>query len=215
MAIRPDNANTPLLLAAGAVVIWWGRIEGLIFQETMAMSHHPDVAVAKVCEPLQIATERLISQWAKASRIVMADAPDTQAEISRIKGELSDCAETRHVLVHGFWDYPDDRSDPLRSNVTVIKPERAGGVQYRKYEVDYPTLAEFHNRLSRLYHEVLSLTLHVGLRVRPGNPPTIELGEAKASPSPDLSLPPGPNRRQTLGLYRDRPTCRPGIRSAS
>ena len=203
MALRPDNANHPLLLATGAIVIWWGRIEGLLFQEAMEMSHHPVVAAAKACEPPKIRTKDLIAQWAKASRIVMADSPDTQAEISRIKGELTECAETRHILVHGFWDYPDERNDPLKSNVTVIKPERSGGISLKKYEVDYPTLAEFHNRVSRLYHEVLGLTLHVGLRVWPEKLPTVEIVEPTAIPADDPSRAVVPNRKRTIGLYRD------------
>ena len=203
MALRPDNGNHPLLLATGAVVIWWGRIEGLIFQETMNLGLHPEVEKAGICKPLQISTERLIAQWAKASRLVLSDTPPWQDEISRVKGELTECAETRHLLVHGFWDYPNPDQEPLVCKITLLKPDRSGEVQMAQYLIDYPTLAEFHNRLSRLYHELLGITGYVAVRVPLGRRPKAELSDPEANQEADPSQGPAPSQKRSFGLYRD------------
>ena len=171
MALRPDNANYPLVLVTGAIVIWWGRIEGMLFQETMNMGLHADEAISSLCQPLQIATQKLIAQWARASRRVVADDPELQAAISKVKGELTDCAGDRHILAHGFWDYPHDDQIPLQSKITVIKPDGADGVKFEQYEVNFQILSEFHDRLSLIYHRILGITgaieSRIPLRSRP------------------------------------------------
>ena len=160
MALRPDRANERLILATGAVVIWWGRIEGLLFQNCLMIRQDPKVAARFGSEPPYVATDRLISHWAKIGRLVAAPDTELQAEISATKVELTECAEFRNTLVHGFWDYPTSEQPADQSNVTIIKPMRDGGLKFAQHTVDYQMLAKFHDRLARLYNRVLWLDLH-------------------------------------------------------
>lgn len=180
----------------------------MLFHEVLASRSHPALQGTGICEPLQIATERLIDQWAKASRRVAQESPEMQAEVSALKIELKYYASTRNILVHGFWDYPSPEQNPNKLNVQIVKPTRSGETEFTRYEIDYQTLAEFHDSLARLYHRIVSLTLH-GVFCRLPQRPKAEPTEAVANPASDSSLNPAPNQTPVIGLFREREQRRP------
>jgi hypothetical protein len=153
-----------MLALTGAVVTWWGRIEGSLFQDLLIAQRHSSVK-AEICAPLPVGTKNLITTWIKTMGLV----ENEQAwfdEIKRIAAGLRDCAEDRHVIVHAFWDYPDP-AQADRSKLTIIKPAKGspGQIRFAQYHMDIPKLAEMEQRFRTLYHRVMASSLNLSVRV--------------------------------------------------
>lgn len=161
MACRVPKGIDPMLIQLkGAIVTWWGRVEGLVVSDLLAMRHHPKAAkVAK--EPIQVATNRLIGQWRRTRCAIFADQPAHLSKVEELATELRETADGRHVLVHSFWPYGTSSPDePVK--LRSIKPQRADPsiLEIKSYPIDPEKLDALNERLIRLYHRLLPMTVN-------------------------------------------------------
>lgn len=167
MASREEAYDPILLTLTGAIVTWWGRIEGMMFHDLLALQHDDGVKLSGACDPLPTGTKALIGAWVKATRIIETEEK-WHRELEQVAVELRELAEERHVLVHGFWDYPDP-AHSNRSKITVIKPAKGNRsqLQFSQYRTDTAELHELETRFRRLYHRILPFSLNHGFRLGP------------------------------------------------
>ena len=151
--------NVETLALIGGIVTWWGRIENMLFSDLIALQHHPDVKASGLCDSLQIATKRLINQWTQAA--IKAGLVN-EGDIRAIAEQLRDTAEDRHVVVHSFRDYPSpENPDPAK--VSVIKPQKGGGLIFAQYDLNPEKLNEIYTTCYSLYHRLLPFSLNHGI----------------------------------------------------
>ena len=133
-----------------------------MFTDLLALQHHPAVRATGLCDTLQIATKRLIKQWTAATLLAETDA-SLLAEVPKLAKEARELADERHILVHGFWDYPSpDQS--IASKITVIKPSKGGGISFQQYSTDLDDLIATYNRCISLYHRVMAIGMNHGIQ---------------------------------------------------
>lgn len=177
-----DEIYDPILLTlTGAIVTWWGRIEALMFHDLLTLQHDDAVKASGVCNPLPMGTRPLVKAWIKATAIFETEEK-WQRELEHVASELRECSEDRHVLVHGFWDYPDPaKSD--RTQITVLKPGKKGSsgkLLFAQYKIDVAKLHEVEARFRRLYHRLLPFSLNHGFRLGPKIFPRSSVGRTPA-----------------------------------
>jgi hypothetical protein len=146
------------LTLIGGIVTWWGRIENMLFSDLLTLQHHPAVKESGLCDTLQIATKRLITQWSQAS-VKATTSSEAVREISALVEQLRDTAADRHIVVHSFRDYPDT-DDPTPTKVSVIKPQKGGGLVFAQYDLNPDKLHEIYSMCFSLYHRLLPVTLN-------------------------------------------------------
>ena len=180
MTDAPNETYDPILLTlTGSIVTWWGRIEGMLFHDLLSLQHDPAVKASGACDPLPIATKRLIKAWTKATQIFETEEK-WQHELAAVKLELEECSQDRHVIVHGFWDYPDPvKCD--RTQITVMKPGTEDKLLFAQYNIDIDKLSEMERRFIHLYHRILPFTLNHGFRMARTIFPKAPSAETEAS----------------------------------
>lgn len=191
--------DAQLLALTGSVVMWWGRIEHLLFTGVLMLKHHAGVASSGVCDPPQIATKRLINQWQKAAKIA-ADGDAAQiAEVEAVTVELYDVADDRNGIVHSFWPYPMPTQERSLALICV-KPTKTGDLIWRQCKMDAELMTKVSDAASRLYHRVLAL--HLDHLRHQGRPPKVASAPGGASLLAQLPLPtprPAPAPRDGAG----------------
>jgi hypothetical protein len=164
--VIPGGINPDLVSLTGAIVTWWGMIEGVIVQDVIGMNSHAAVHADGECWPVQTATRRLISQWVRARRIAHRTFPDNGFDFEAARGNLAECAEIRNRLVHGFWRFgtPSEPRDDFV--ISTFKPIRGkpNSFEFERYLIDVPMLDSFNSRLASLYHSVMCASLNLHLR---------------------------------------------------
>jgi hypothetical protein len=153
-----------MIYLTGSIVIWWGRIEHLIFAELTQLRQHPAVEAAGVCDHVQIATKRMLAQWRKAAIIAAGADDELVSEIETLTADLRDLAEDRHLLVHSFWPYPTETAAE-EVTLTILKPQ-GDGYLFLQTPVNLAKLTEAHQHAVALYHRVLQITLDRRFRMR-------------------------------------------------
>jgi len=167
MSEGSETYDPILLTLTGAIVTWWGRIEGMMFHDLLTLRHDDAVKASGACDPLPMGTKPLINAWVKATRIIETE-DKWHEELKSVATELRECADDRHVIVHGFWDYPDPaKSD--QSQITVLKPSKGdrSKLLFAQYKINTDKLNEIETRFRHLYHRILPFSLNHGFRLAP------------------------------------------------
>ncbi|MEO3432097.1 hypothetical protein [Inquilinus sp. CAU 1745] len=155
MACRiPENIDPLLVSLTGAIVTWWGRIEGILFRDLMFTRRHPATRHIIEKDPFPVSAKPLIRQWAKCRRAIFADNPVKLQRTEDIRQRLSDASEERNMIVHGFWPYGDD--DPESITIQRVKPKKKTDIlAFDSYIATVEKLNNLNERLIFLYHETL------------------------------------------------------------
>ena len=159
----PGGINVGLVSLTGGIVVWWGMIEGVVAHDIIAMNALQAVHADKECWPIQIATRRLINQWARARRIIHAMWPDAKFDLPATIDDLRDCAMVRHRLVHSVWGYgtPNHIRDDFI--ISTMKPTKDGStLEFERYQIDLDMLDSFYTRLANLYTRLMAASMDLG-----------------------------------------------------
>jgi hypothetical protein len=163
----PGGINVALVSLTGGIVVWWGMIEGVLAHDIIAMNALPYVRADKECWPLQIATKRLIGQWARARRLTHQSWPHAKFDLEETVTDLRQCALVRHRLVHSFWGYGSPKEVRDDFVISTMKPAKGDTdkLDHERYLIDLETLDVFNTRLAHLYTRVMaaSVDLQFGL----------------------------------------------------
>jgi hypothetical protein len=142
----------------GSIIIWWSRVEQLMFDDMAARRKRPHLQSQPTFARIEMNANGLIRQWAAAVLVELQDSAD-QKGIEELRTDLYAFAERRNELIHAFWDYPEVASR-TEHKLTHIRSS-ADNLSYliRQGTVSTNALAELNREATRLYHMVLPLTL--------------------------------------------------------
>jgi hypothetical protein len=172
MQEHPDINDAEIAALLGSIVIWWGRVENLMFRDMLDMRRHPDISSQERFKKTVIATKKLISQWCAAA-LILETEKQAKAQLKTIRQDLYDCAEDRNALVHGLWDYPEFEQR-TEIDVSVIKPVEGGQLLLSRYRVDAGRLAEVQRQAVSLYHRMSPFAINRAFANRINTPQSHE-----------------------------------------
>lgn len=142
----------------GSIIMWWGRIEFLLFNDLLALQHHPNVAKSQICERIQSRTKDLVAQWRKASVLATEDDRELTESVELIAERLQRISGLRHVLVHWFWPYPDPNQNK-KFRLTFFRRDSRGQFYFRQHDVDGQMLGDAEHECIDLYHRLLWISI--------------------------------------------------------
>lgn len=171
--IIPGGINPNLVSLTGAIVTWWGRIETVLTYDVIGMNSSQAVSDDEQCWPVQIATKRLIKQWARARRIIHTDWHDPSFDTEVLQRRLLKAAEVRHRLVHSHWGWGSPAQPRDDWEVSILKPSRATSdkLEYTRFTIDVESLDTFNDSLRVLYMELMTASMRLHM-IRPTPPST-------------------------------------------
>lgn len=154
----PGDIDPLLVSITGAIVTWWGRIEGVLVYDLLASRQHPAARPIAEKQQFPVSTSRVIAQWARCRRAIFAGNPGELRRVENTRQRLADAAKDRHALVHGFWPYGGDPADPTTLRLQMIKPKKGetGMMEVHQRTITIDSLDDFNERLIHLYHTVMA-----------------------------------------------------------
>ena len=146
-----------LISLTGAIVTWWGRIEGLLTRDLITLRQHPACADYARKERFPVSTGRVIDQWEKTRNLVFQGNDQKRLQTSELVTRLRKCADERNILVHYFWPY-GNQQDPSTLRLSSIKPARRShdDLEFRSVTITLEDLDDLNERLFRLYTPVMA-----------------------------------------------------------
>lgn len=146
-----------LISLTGAIVTWWGRIEGLLVRDLITLRQHPACVDYARKERFPVSTGKVIDQWEKTRNLVFAGNDEKRSQTHALTKRLRDCADDRNILVHYFWPYGNER-DPSTLRLTSIKTARGShdDLEFRSVTITLEELDDLNERLFRLYTPVMA-----------------------------------------------------------
>jgi hypothetical protein len=158
----PGGIPYDLIVAIGAIVTWWGRVEGMLVFELAPLRAHPACAKLAEKERFPVMTGKVIKQWADAQRLVFAADARVLAEVDELETELFACADERNKLVHYTWPYGGPEGQTTLT-LQSIKPAKGthDTLLLSKHTIDPESLDRTNDRICALYHRLLPSTIRV------------------------------------------------------
>lgn len=152
----PPNIDDRLIGLTGAIVTWWGRIEGLLVRDLITLRQHPACREFAEKERFPVATGKVIEQWKKTRNIIFAGNAEKCRQTSELAAQIEECARERNILVHYFWPYGND-PNPTELRLQSIKPRKGthDTLEISSVTVNLENLDDLNERLFRLYTPVM------------------------------------------------------------
>lgn len=176
----PPHIDDRLVSLTGAIVTWWGRIEGLLTRDLITLRQHALCAEYAKKERFPVSTGLVIKQWEKTRSLVFAGNEEKCRQTKDLVSRLRDCADDRNTLVHYFWPYGNDQ-DPSVLRLSSIKTRRGthDTLEFREVTITVKDLDDLNERLFQLYTPVMvaGMQLLIGpdrIARRPGMPQKAE-----------------------------------------